>query len=76
MIDGTWRKGNCGRGVAGDMSRSCEFCVKRRRPSICFIRRGRRKGRLEDSIRDSGSREVSMVITTMRTIIALKVEVE
>jgi hypothetical protein len=52
--------------------RSCEFCVNRRKPGVCFVGLGGRRGRLEDIIRESMSRWVNMVATTMRVIILLK----
>ncbi len=52
--------------------RSCEFCVNKRKPGICFEGLGGRRGRLENIIRESGSRWESMAITIMKMIVRLK----
>lgn len=51
--------------------RSCEFCVNRRKPGVCFVGLEGRRGRLEDTIRDSMSRWVNMVAITMKLTILL-----
>lgn len=45
--------------------RSCESCVNKRKPGVCFVGLGGRRGRLDDIIREKMSRWVSMVVTAM-----------
>lgn len=48
--------------------RSCEFCVNRRKPVVCFVGLGDRRGRLEDIIRESMSRWVNMVDSSVEGV--------